>query len=77
MTAESLFFVGKRRGRPTRAEAPSTKRVWCFVTASEREALEFVAKENGQALASVIRDAVNTYVADYCDRTIFVPRVRE
>ena len=74
MTA-ALFFVGKRRGRPTRAGATATARVEFRVTPDELKALENVAEENNQPLSSVIRDAVNSYVADYCDRTIFIPKI--
>ena len=74
----ALFFLGaKRRGRKPRGDVASTERVWMKITPAEREALNVVAKENGVHVATVIRDAVNSYVADYCDRTVFVPRIRE
>ncbi len=75
MTASMFFLGAKRRGRPPRAERRATERVEFVVTVEERAALQQVATENGQPLSTVIREAVNSYVADYSDRTVFrVPR---
>jgi hypothetical protein len=64
-----LFFL--RRGRPTRAGTRSTERIEIVVTCEERKALEQVAKDQCQPLATVVRDAVNTYVADYGEKRVF------
>lgn len=59
------------RGRRPRADVRSTERVGTFLTESEREDLLEVARENGQSVAAVLREAVNEYVADYRERRIF------
>lgn len=68
-----LIVGGGRRGRPPRAGVTAQERIEFLVTAEERSALEKVASENSQTLAGVIRDAVNTFVADYADRVVFTP----
>lgn len=68
-----LTFGPTRRGRPSRAGVRATSRVEFVVTTEERAALETVAKANRQSLAAVIRDAVNTFVADYGERVVFTP----
>jgi hypothetical protein len=68
-----LVVVTGRRGRPPRASVRATKRIEFVVTAAELKALEHVAAENRQHLAAVIRDAVNTFVADYGERVVFLP----
>lgn len=73
---EPMMFVvagGRRRGRPPRAGVRATERVEFVVTADERKALQEVATENRMPLASVIRDAVMEFVADYRERVIFTP----
>lgn len=55
----------RRRGRPPRVEGQAaTKRVWVFVTPTERAELEAVAKENGQTVSAYIRDVVTDAVAE-------------
>ena len=73
MSDPFLIVGGSRRGRPPRAETRSTRRVEFVVTDAEYSALKDVAKSNGARLASVIRDAVNTFVADYGERVVFMP----
>lgn len=68
-----LTFGPRRRGRPPRAGVRATARVEFVVTADERAALAKMASENRQTLASVIREAVNTFVADYGERVVFTP----
>lgn len=64
----------RRRGRPRRAEDAATEYLRIRVTPAERTELEQVARENGVDLVTFIRDAVNTTVADYRERRIFVGR---
>jgi hypothetical protein len=65
----------RRRGRPRRAEDVATADVRIRLTPAERTDLEEVARANGHAdLASFIRDAVNTAVAEYRERGVFVDR---
>lgn len=59
------------RGRPPRQNEPSTAKVGVRLTSSERAELQRVARENRQSVASVVRDAVNEYVADYRERRVF------
>jgi hypothetical protein len=73
----SLTFIGRRRGRPPRAEVRSTERISFALTTSERLSLVQVARENNMKMSEVIRDAVNTFVCDYADKTVFVQRIRE
>lgn len=42
-----------------------------MVTRAELVAIRRVAAENGQPVASVIREAVNEFVADYGERAVF------
>jgi hypothetical protein len=42
-----------------------------MVTPEERAALATVARENNVPLATVVRDAVNTYVQDYREDPVF------
>jgi hypothetical protein len=67
----ALLVVGKKRGRQPRAGVRATKRVEIVITETERAELEIVARENGQRVSSLVRDAVNTYVADYRDKDVF------
>ena len=66
----AMFFLGSRRrgGRPPRFGVRATERVQFTVTPDQLQALEIVAKENDLKLVDVVRDAVNSYVADYSDR---------
>lgn len=68
-----FLVVGGTRGRPPRAGVRATRRIEFLVTEEEGAALEKVAGENQMTLAGVIRDAVNTFVADYCDKIVFLP----
>jgi hypothetical protein len=68
-----MTFVGRRTGRPPRAGVKSTQRIEFVVTPEERQSLERVAKANKQAMATVIRDAVNSFVQDYGGRVVFLP----
>jgi hypothetical protein len=58
-------------GRPPRAGIRSTSRVEFLVTPAEFAALARVAKDSRQPVASVIREAVNSFVADYSDIQVF------
>ncbi len=61
----------RRRGRPARFGVPANQQLRIRVTEDQREALARVARENGTNLADVIREAVNEFVADYCDARPF------
>lgn len=58
-------------GRPTLDAEPATDRIQVRVTPGQRLDLLRVAEENGTDISGVIREAVNEYVADYCDRRVF------
>jgi len=63
---------GRRHaGRPSRARTVSNIPVTFKVTAEERHHLGQVAAHAQKPIASVIRDAVNEYVADYDERKVF------
>lgn len=71
-TAMAPSLGSGRRGRPPRvAGEVACRRIWAFLTPSERAALDRVARENGQAVAEVIREAVNEYVSDLGERRVF------
>ena len=59
------------RGRRPRAGVRSTARVEFVVTPTEREQLQRVAKAEGKNVATVIREAVNEFVADYGEKFVF------
>ena len=59
-------------GRPPRAGVRATRRVEFVVTDRERAELDVVSMECGQDVATLIRDAVNEYVADYRERKVFL-----
>lgn len=67
-----MLIVGNRRGRPPRAGVRASSRVFLKLTADERRALEKVAKENHQPLSAVVREAVNLFVGDYSELTVFL-----
>jgi acyl-CoA hydrolase len=59
----------RRRGRPARVDGVvATRRREFRLTADEDRELARVARENGQHVATLIREAVNEYVADYAER---------
>jgi hypothetical protein len=60
------------RGRRPRQDEASTEVVCLRLTASERQALETVARQNATTVAEFVRDAVNESVADCGARPIFV-----
>jgi hypothetical protein len=60
--------------RPALFGEPATDAIRVRVTPQQRRDLERVARENCTDLAGVIRDAVNTYVADYRESGVFVVR---
>lgn len=72
MSEPQVFFAGGRRGRPRRACDRSTEHLHLRVTREERFQLERVAAENGETVPNIIRLAVNTLVADYSDREVFL-----
>lgn len=59
-------------GRRPRAEVPATARVELRVTPQELADLREVARENRQPLATLLRDAVNTYVNDYKEQRVMI-----
>lgn len=59
-----------RRGRPKVAEPIDTP-VTLKVTAAQRLELRRVAVENGTHVSTVIREAVDEFVSDYRERTVF------
>lgn len=76
MDQPAMFILGGRRerrrpGRPSLYGARANKRIEFVVTAEQRRELEHVAAEQGKPIATVIREAVNEYVSDYSERTVF------
>ncbi len=69
MTASMFFLGAKRRGRVPRAGVRAAERVSVVMTTEELDGLRIVAAENGVKMSEVIREAVNSYVGDYSDRT--------
>jgi hypothetical protein len=61
----------RRRGRPCTFEAPAADRISLRLTSAQRLELRRVAFENQTNLSGVVREAVNSYVADYGDRRVF------
>ena len=57
--------------RPSLFDTPATQDIHVRVTPEQRRALEQVARENQTHLAAVIREAVNTFVADYQEARVF------
>lgn len=57
--------------RPARFGEPATEAIRVRVTREQRRELRRVARENRTDVTGVIRDAVNTYVADYRERPVF------
>lgn len=71
MSEPQLIVLGRSRGQPARAGVRSTKRVEFVTTETEWSHLKQMAATEGKPIATVIRDAVNTYVADYGERRVF------
>jgi predicted DNA-binding protein len=57
--------------RPALFGEPATDAIRIRVTPEQRRALERVASQNQMVIAEVIREAVNTFVADYGDASVF------
>lgn len=57
--------------RPSLFGDPATDVIRVRVTPEQRVALERVAEQNHTNIAGVIRDAVNTFVADYGESSVF------
>lgn len=61
-----------RRGRPRRVEGETaSERIWAWLTPSERLALEEFSRATDQRIAVIIREAVNSFVADSSDEQVF------
>lgn len=73
MSDPILIAGGRRRslGRPSLYGQKASERIEFVVTPEQRRELERVAAEQGKPLASVIREAVNEFVGDYCERKVF------
>lgn len=69
VTADSLIVA--RPGRPTRGDSRSERVIRFRLTDQEYVAMQQVAAEQRQKLSSVVREAVNEYVADYTERRVF------
>lgn len=57
--------------RPRLFEESASTVIRVRVTPEQRRALEEVARDNATNLTGVIREAVNTYVGDYRDGSVF------
>jgi hypothetical protein len=58
-------------GRPRRTDDLAAAHITMRVTARERVELRRMADANGMRVSSVIREAVNAFVADYGDPRVF------
>lgn len=63
ITPESLAVLGGRRGRRSRAEAPSVP-VPVRLSPAERERVAQAARVNGQGFSQFMRDALVTAAED-------------
>lgn len=57
--------------RPRRYQQPADRAVRVRLTESQRADLEDVAAANGVDLSGVIRDAIDEYVSDYREKSVF------
>lgn len=68
---------GSRRGRPTLFDEPLTKKLEILLTDEQWKDLETVAEEETAIRGSrvtktmIVRDAVNTFVADFRETKVF------
>jgi hypothetical protein len=58
-------------GRPPLYDVPASQRISINVTPAQRLELRRIASDNRTAMAGIIREAVNEYVADYGEREPF------
>jgi hypothetical protein len=64
-----MTTVRRRRGRPSRIEGEAaSERIWGYLTASEKRAMQAVARDLGVTVGELLRDAVNDYVAEVSER---------
>jgi hypothetical protein len=56
-----------RPGRRYKFDEPASAAIRIRVTSAQRQALERVARDNNMDVTSVIREAVNEWVADYLE----------
>ena len=63
--------MSDRRGRKPRSGRPANVIVCIRLTDDERLDLEHVANENKTTITDVVREAVNEYVADYRENSVF------
>jgi hypothetical protein len=61
----------KPPGRPRLGEVPATRSIRVRCTPAQHLELRRVAGETGQRLSTIVRDAVDEFVGDYCDRRVF------
>jgi len=66
--AMSAEITSGRRGRPPRAETRASVRVEIVITAQERRELAELAAGEGRPVATMIREAVNEFVAERLER---------
>jgi hypothetical protein len=62
--------------RPPLFDVAMSHEVSVRLTPAQRLELEAVARAERAPMTDVVRAAVNAYVLDYCDMTIFPPRRR-
>ena len=58
-------------GRPTKFDEPAAASIRVRVTPDQRRALQQVAADNRLTVADTIREAVNVFVADYSEASVF------
>lgn len=64
------MMANKPRGRPRLTE-PITESVTVKVTSAQRLELKRVAAETGTRVSTILREAVDEWVSDYRERTVF------
>lgn len=62
--------------RPPLNDAAATRKIQVRATEAQRQEILQVAAENHVNVATVMRDAISSYVADYSERRIFRQRRR-
>lgn len=68
----SAQAIVRRRGRPPRVQGEgSCLRVLIRLAPSEHARLRLVAAAQHQSISDVLRDAVNEYVSDYGEHSVF------
>lgn len=73
--SSDMVIAGPRRaGKPRRSDGLSAERVVVYITEREKADIQAVARENGHCVSTLVREAVNEFVADYREKRVFERR---